>query len=326
MPKTKIVIAGAGAIGTALGNVLASKTDLEVVLLSIEPEVIDSINSQHINLKYFPGIQLHPGLRADQNPEAVSKAAALFFAVPSVAVNQVASDLRKSLGSETILVNLAKGYGNGLGTVAEILKASFSNPVVSFKGPAFARELINNMPTGFTVGSHEPDVNGFFRDLVSGTCIHLDFSDDLRGVELVSILKNIYAIAMGIVDAHFNSPNLRFLILTMAFNEIRELIKILGGKEETLFRYCGIGDFGLTALNDLSRNRTLGLLIGKGFFTETISDKVVLEGKLAIQVIRQEIETKQQCCDKFPIFRELFRVFSEPYDLPRFVSNILPAG
>lgn len=326
MLKTKIVIAGAGAIGTALGNVLASKSDLEVVLLSIEHDVIESVNNQHINLKYFPGIPLNPALRASADHAVASQATSLFFAVPSVVVNQLATSLKKHIGSETILVNLAKGYGNGSGTVAELLNSSFHNPVVSFKGPAFARELISNMPTGFTVGSTETEIRDFFSDLVSGTCIHIDFTDDLRGVELVSILKNIYAIALGIVDAHFNSPNLRFLVLTRAFNEMRKLLRILGGREETLFHYCGIGDFGLTALNDLSRNRTLGLLIGKGFFTETISDKVVLEGKLAIEVIRQEIRTKQPCCDDFPIFRELHRIFSEPYDMPRFVSNILQSS
>lgn len=323
MNSQKIIIAGAGAIGTALGNVLAAKEDLEIVLLSIEPAVVESINTAGVNGKYFPGIRLHPQLHATGDNTVVKDAQALFFAVPSTAVKSVSGSLRSYLNPNTIVVNLAKGYGNGTKTVAEVLNESFQNPVVSFKGPAFARELINNMPTGFTVGSNDSGSNRFFSKLAASTCIKLDFSNDLRGVELLGILKNIYAIAMGIVDAHFNSPNLRFLVLTKAFNEIAELLVLLGGKKETLFRYCGIGDFGLTALNDLSRNRTLGLLIGKGFFSETISDKVVLEGKMALQIIRQEIELKAYNLDQVPVFKELHKVFSGPYNLPNFVSNIL---
>jgi glycerol-3-phosphate dehydrogenase (NAD(P)+) len=323
MNKNTIVIAGAGAIGTALGNVLAEKEGLEVTLLSIEPDVVESINSLQINSKYFPGIRLHPRLHASTDKMIAKNAEIVFFAVPSVVVKEVADSLHSFINNKTILANLAKGYGNGSKTVAEILNASFTNPVVSFKGPAFARELINQMPTGFTVGSSDSASDEFFRNMAKYTSIYLDFSNDLRGVELVSILKNIYAIAMGIVDAHFNSPNLRFLVFTKAFNEIKELLLLLGGKEETLFNYCGIGDFGLTALNDLSRNRTLGLLIGKGFFTETISDKVVLEGRMAIQVIKNEISEKMQDLSRFPIFKELFQVFSGNYNHSMFVTNIL---
>lgn len=323
MNKNTVVVAGAGAIGTALGNVLAEKEEIEVTLLSIETDVVESINSLQVNNKYFPGIRLHPRLKASTDKMIVKSADIVFFAVPSMVVKQVADSLHSFLNNKTILANLAKGYGNGSKTVAEILNASFPNPVVSFKGPAFARELINHMPTGFTVGSSDASSDGFFSKMAIDTCIHLDFSNDLRGVELVSILKNIYAIAMGIVDAHFNSPNLRFLVLTKAFNEIRGLLALLGGHEETLFRYCGIGDFGLTALNDLSRNRTLGLLIGKGFFTETISDKVVLEGQMAIQVIKDEINEKMQDLNRFPIFNELFQVFSGNYNHSMFVANIL---
>ncbi len=323
MNHGKIIIAGAGAIGTALGNVLASRPEFDVKLLSVEPEVVESINTLNMNSKYFPGIRLNSRLRASGERSDASHAQVIFFAVPSVAVTEVAESLKDFTEPDTLLVNLAKGYGNGSKTVAEILSATYANPVVTFKGPAFARELISHSPTGFTVGSSNQATFEFFRNLTAGTCIHLDFSNDLRGVELVSILKNIYAIAIGIVDAHFNSPNLRFLVLTKAFNEIRHLMKVLGGQEETLYRYCGIGDFGLTALNDLSRNRTLGLLIGKGFFTETISDKVVLEGKMAIRIIGQEIAGKHDSQDNVPIFRELHKIFSEPYNLTRFVFNIL---
>jgi glycerol-3-phosphate dehydrogenase (NAD(P)+) len=323
MKKLKTVIAGAGAIGTAMGNVLAEKDDLNVVLLSIESEVVASINSSGINSKYFPGIRLSPNLKATTDPSVVEGAAILFLAVPSVATIEVLDSITSYLNEETILVNLAKGYGNGSKTVAEIMLQQCNNPVVSFKGPAFARELINHIPTGFTVGTTDARAREFFKTLTQNTCIYIDFSDDIPGVELAGILKNIYAIAIGIVDAHFNALNLRFMILTRVFNEIRELLALLGGQDETLFRYCGLGDFALTALNDLSRNRTLGLLIGKGFFSETISEKVVLEGRLAINIISSQIIEKNESLERFPVLNELQKVFTSNYNLPRFVQNIL---
>ena len=90
-----------------------------------------------------------------------------------------------------------------------------------------------------------------------------------------------------------------------------------------MFKYCGYGDFGLTALNDLSRNRTLGLLIGKGFFVDDISDKVVLEGKIAVNVFCNEISGSNSLNGKFPIISELYKLFNQEYDISKFVSNII---
>jgi glycerol-3-phosphate dehydrogenase (NAD(P)+) len=127
---------------------------------------------------------------------------------------------------------------------------------------------------------------------------------------------------LGIVDAHFNSPNLRFLVLTKAFDEMRRIMLNAGGQEASMFRYCGYGDFSLTALNDLSRNRTLGLLIGKGFFSKDISDKVVLEGKMAVSTICNDILDGDAVME-YPMIFELNKIFDNNYDISDFVGNIL---
>jgi glycerol-3-phosphate dehydrogenase (NAD(P)+) len=192
------------------------------------------------------------------------------------------------------------------------------------KGPSFAREIINNLPTGFTVMAKRDKYFKVFEEVFKDTSIYLDFSTDVNGVELASILKNIYAIIIGIVDAHFDSPNLRSLVITKSINEIRFIMTRFGGKEETMFKYCGFGDFSLTALNDLSRNRTLGLLIGKGFFTSDISEKVVLEGKIAVNVFVEEIAKKRNIKTKNLMLKELYKVFNEPdYDMANFVNRII---
>ncbi len=321
--KKTIVILGAGSIGTALGHILAEKETLKVILLTIEPEVADSINDLNTNQKYFPNIRLSKNLKATLGEYVIRDADILFLAIPSVAVMDYLLGNRNYINDSTILVNLAKGFANNNQVIAENLTELFPNPVCSMKGPAFARDMIGGSPTGFTLASHQAELWPVFGELFAGTSVYLDYTDDVRGVEILSILKNIYAIVLGIVDAHYNSANLRFLLLTKAFNEMRHVLLFFGGNQETLFRYCGYGDFSLTALNDLSRNRTLGLLIGKGFFTEDISSRVVLEGRLAVNIFYEKLLREGIPEEKIPLMRQLYRVLNGNYPVQEMIRALL---
>jgi glycerol-3-phosphate dehydrogenase (NAD(P)+) len=353
-----ITFIGAGTIGTALGNILAENGTGNILLHSVEPKVVDDINSTHVNTKYFPTLHLHPSLVATTDDSRLTSSGIIFLGIPSTILIGYLKGIRKHIPEDALLVNLAKGFGAENKTIIECLVEEFPNPVCTLKGPSFAREIINRVPTGFTLGSrctnarmHEctnapgrhattsphadhrsqiadhrsqiADHRSQITDLFRGTNIHLDYSTDILGVEILSILKNIYAVVLGIVDAQFNSANLQFLVLTKAFREMRRVLLSSGGQEETLFRYCGYGDFGLTALNDLSRNRTLGLLIGKGFFTEHVSHELVLEGKTAVNVFYRELSKKLTVEEQFPIIAELWRIFNGPYDVSAFVEKIL---
>jgi glycerol-3-phosphate cytidylyltransferase len=135
---------------------------------------------------------------------------------------------------------------------------------------------------GYTTSQQHETIN----QIIQNTALHIDCTTDIRGVELLSVLKNIYALILGVVDAQYNSPNTRFMILTKAFSEARILLRSLGGADDTLFLACGFGDLCMTSLNDLSRNRTLGLLIGKGFFNSDYkSNEVILEGLSAVKLM-----------------------------------------
>jgi len=321
--KQNIVFIGAGSIGTALGNIIAETGTSDVILHSIESKVVSAINSSGINVKYFPTIRLDHRLKATSDNEVLSSADIIFLAIPSVVLIDYLESIRKYLNPETILVNLAKGFGNGHKTIIQYLQGQLPNPVCTLKGPSFAKEIINRIPTGFTLGTENEKIKAAVSEVFRGTSIYLDHTTDVTGVELLSILKNIYAIVLGIVDAHFNSPNIRFLILTKAFNEMKNILLTYHGNEETLFKYCGYGDFTLTALNDLSRNRTLGLLIGKGFFTEHVSHELVLEGKIAVTVFFEEISKIRDITHEFPIISELYKILNGKYDISGFVNTVL---
>jgi glycerol-3-phosphate dehydrogenase (NAD(P)+) len=317
----KIIFIGAGAIATAMGNVLAKKPGLEVTLISIEEDVVRVINEDSMNQKYFPSILLEKALQASTDFTILSEKAIVFIAIPSVVIVDFMK--KHEIHPDSIVVNLAKGFGNERRTIVECLSKRIPNPVCTMKGPSFAREIINNQPTAFTIGANDEAPYKQLKKLFRDTTIQVDYSSDVRGVELLSILKNIYAIVIGVVDAQFESPNLKFLVFTKAFKEMRSLLLLFGGNKKTLFNYCGIGDFALTALNDLSRNRTLGLLIGKGFFTDYISEKVVLEGRIATNIFHEEMVNMKIDPTKYPMLNELYQVFNKDYDISTFVGNLL---
>ena len=319
----KICFVGSGAISTAMANILAQKPNHEVLLLSVEQDVVDSISNDRINRKYFPNVVLNSNLKATFDKNILKTSDIIFLGIPSNVAVRYVRENKHLISESAIIVNLAKGFGENQKTIPQCLAKEVPNQIFSMKGPSFAREIINNLPTGLTVASKRTKSFELFTRIFSNTSIYLDFTNDVMGVELASILKNIYAIMVGIVDAHFDSPNLRSLILTKAINEMRFIIDKFGGEELTMFNYCGFGDFTLTALNDLSRNRTLGLLIGKGFFTDYISEKVVLEGKVAVNVFVEEIAKKRGIKTKNLMLKELYKVFNDQkYDINNFVSNI----
>jgi len=320
-----ICVIGAGHFGTAFGNMLTNGGKYHVTLLSVEENVVKSINETHYNLSYFPHVELSKSLTATTDDNVLLDADIIFIAIPSYIVVEYINKVKHLIKENAVIVNLAKGFNkDSETTIIESLEEIVTNQVCSLKGPTFAREVINNVPTAMTLGARDEELFDYFKVIFGDTNLSLDYSSDILGVEVLSILKNIYAIVIGIVDAHFNSPNLRFFIFTKAFNEIRGILKEYGGNEETLFNYCGLGDFALTSLNDLSRNRTLGLFIGKGFLKKDISNDIVLEGKVAIDVFCQERYSIETIKDKYPIMGEMYKVFSEPdYEMSDFVWKII---
>ena len=169
----------------------------------------------------------------------------------------------------------------------------------------------------------EADYEYFKNEIIPQTGFSLDYSSDVRAVELLSILKNMYAIAIGLVSGRYNSPNVDFLVYTKAVNEMRKLLKLFGCDEETIFRYSGIGDLGLTSLNDLSRNRTFGMLIGKGFaYDDMNSGSTVIEGRRTIKLIG-EMTREQGKEDEFPLVQALYRLMYEKESLNNYIVTAL---
>ena len=275
-----IIVFGAGTFGTAIAKALSSNNKNNVLLFSENQSKVNEINSFNTNKSCFPNKHLPISVRATNNNDDLRYADVIFIAYPSNIVIDKIQKFYKKFKNNVLIVNLSKGLLEGGTTVVECIKKEFKlKNIVTLKGPSFAIELMDYANTLLTLGYTTQDQLNTISEIIKNSVLHIDFTNDIRGVEILSSLKNIYAIFLGIVDAKYNSSNTRFMILTKAFSEVRLILKELGGCESTLFLSCGFGDLCLTSLNDLSRNRTLGLLIGKEFYNEDYkSNSVILEG------------------------------------------------
>ena len=306
-----ILVLGAGTFGTAIANELSVNTENNVVLFSRNKDKVEEINNYNTNKSCFPNKHLTKFLSATSDKNEIKNADVIFIALPSSVIIENLDVLQSYFKQDVLLVNLSKGlFANGV-TIVESIQTSIGiDNVVTLKGPSFAVEVMEHADTMLTLGYSTNHQYEIINTLIKNTSLHIDCTIDIRGVEVLSVLKNIYALVLGVVDAKYNSPNTRFMILTKAFSESRILLKSLGGSEDTLFLACGFGDFCLTSLNDLSRNRTLGLLIGKGFFSADYkSNSVILEGLNAIEMFHDLVVDKDINA-KLPLFNKVHSFFA----------------
>lgn len=327
MPDARaIAVIGGGAFGTAFSNALARNPANRVLLFSREPKVVTSVNADRVNTRYFPSNLLDIRLGATGDPAILLDRDWIFLALPASAAVSFVNEHRGAIGADAVIVNMAKGFGLGARTICESLSDLLPNPVASLKGPTFAAETINNLPSAFTFAADDDALFHRMTCLRDGTHVYLDFTHDVKGVEVLSALKNMYAILIGVIDGHFNSANVRYLVMTRAFDEMRRVLLAFGGEQETLFRYCGFGDLGLTALNDLSRNRTLGLLVGKGFLCGEAVSGVILEGRRSLDVFVDALRSQGAAQSQYSLLLQLHKLLSRELDVPAFVRSILDAS
>lgn len=315
----KIVVAGSGTFGTAIAERLTWNDKNRVFIHSIEDDVIEDINENHQNSKYFPAKFLSSKIKATADDNIFEDADVIMLVIPSKAIVPFSEKIKPHTKKNPLVVNLAKGMSDKGEFITEDIPF---DRTASMKGPSFAIETINGYPTSFTFGGGRRDFEYFKSTILPNTGFTLDYSSDVRAVELMSILKNMYAIAIGVVSGKYGSPNVDFLVYTKAANEMRALLRLYGCDENVIFKYCGIGDLGLTALNDLSRNRTLGMLLGKGFALDEKNNATTIEGERTIKLIGEK--TKKEGVEKdFPLIQGLYTFLYEDGKLNDYLIKAL---
>jgi len=308
MPESNIGIIGAGSIATALAKILGER-GYSVTMWARREEVIRSINEDKENADYFPGIKLSSNVRATASLEECTKSDVLFLSVPSHAIKETCTAIRNLIGnSNPIIVSVAKGinyptFKRLSELIREILGEDIKLAIMS--GPNFASEIVRGLLSGTTIASYDRNVLKTLKSLLHSENFIVQTSDDVIGVELSGSLKNVYAIAMGILDAIGINENAYYFILTEAFREMKDIITRLGGRVETLFLSSGFGDLYLTSNSDKSRNRVLGFIAGKEMLGNTDTSSVILEG---IKSVRAFFDRTNRWMMKFPVLEFVYNV------------------
>ena len=220
----KIFIIGSGTFGTAIANELSRDIDNEVVIFSRSKEKKDEINNLHTNKKYFPDNILNDSLVCSNDFSEIRSADIIFIALPSSVLPIVVKSFSSYVSENQIIVNLSKGILLDGKTILDFLKEELtSNNIVSLKGPSFAVEIMKRAPTLLTLGYSEENQKNIIYSIFQKTCINLESTKDVIGVEMLGVIKNMYAILLGIIDVKYSSPNTRFMILSKVFKEIKIL-------------------------------------------------------------------------------------------------------
>ena len=311
----KVAVVGAGAFGSAIAGLLVGKGH-SVRLWALEPEIVPAINERHENPLYFAGITLPDSVRATADmAEAVDGAEMTVLAAPSHATREVAVRLRPLLPANIPIVTVAKGIENGtLLTMTEVLEDVFPterHPYLAIlSGPSFAREVAARYPTAVTVASLWERLAREVQRAFSTDRFRCYTSTDVVGVQLGGSLKNVVAIAAGCADGLGFGLNARAALVTRGLAEITRAAVRRGANPMTLAGLSGLGDLVLTCTGELSRNRQLGLALGKGAkMAEALKDKrSVAEG---VKTATSAVQLADKLAIEMPIAREVHRVLFE---------------
>jgi glycerol-3-phosphate dehydrogenase (NAD(P)+) len=262
--SVRIAILGAGNLGTTLAVVLAAR---DVALWTIESDVAREIRDQRRNTRYLPGVDLPPGLSVTTDlGEALAGAAVVLITVPSKVVRDVArraGALLASSRARPALVSASKGLEAGTRlrmsqVIASELPAPLRPRVLALSGPSIAAELSRGIPTAVVLAARDQRLARRVRRVLQTPVLRLELSRDVTGVELGGVLKNAYALALGLCDGLGLGLNTKAALVARALPEMARLGVALGGRRDTFYGLAGLGDLIGTGLSDHSRNRKMG--------------------------------------------------------------------
>ncbi len=260
-----IDVIGAGAWGTALAQ-LAAEQGHAVGLWAHEPEVAEAINQIHENDAFLPGVPLSPRIRATSAIVELGPADAILLAVPAQHLRAVSARLPPRLADGTPVVVCAKGIEETSGKLmTEVLAETLpgARPAV-LSGPTFAGEVARGRPTAVTIAAGEPALADALAAALGSARFRPYASTDMIGAEVGGAVKNVIAIACGIVAGLDLGHNARAALMTRGLAEMTRLSMAKGGAAETMMGLAGLGDLVLTCTSESSRNYTLGIEIGQG--------------------------------------------------------------
>lgn len=308
----RVAVIGAGSWGTALG-VIAARAGHDVRLWSRNSQVVESINRQRANSIYLPGSPIPDGVRATgEIAEALDRAEIVIIATPSHATRQVLRTMVPSVDPNMIFVSATKGIEVETGRrisqiLEEVVGDQFSPRFVCLSGPSFAKEVIENHPTAIVAASLDPTLSRLVQSELSFENMRIYTNDDVVGTELGGSVKNVMAIAAGMVVGLGYGSNSVAALITRGLSEMTRLTLNQGARLETMMGLAGLGDLVLTCTGSLSRNRFVGQELGKGRNVDEITGGMndVAEGVKTTRALKQLADELRV---EMPITEEVYGV------------------
>jgi glycerol-3-phosphate dehydrogenase (NAD(P)+) len=278
---SRIAVLGAGAWGTALTISLARRGGHQLVLWSYSAELAEQMTETGENLQFLPGYTVPADVRVTSDlVGSVFEAEIVLCVTPSEHMRGVFGQIAPVLTRDQIVVSATKGLEeSSLLRMSQVIASLTNNPVCVLSGPSFAAEVASGIPTAIVAASSVPGVAQTIQKEFSSSTLRLYTNDDVAGVELGGALKNVIALAAGVVNGLDLGYNSGAALITRGIAEMTRLAVACGGRRQTLAGLSGIGDLVLTCTGSLSRNRTVGTELGKGKSLPEILEG--LHGKVA---------------------------------------------
>jgi glycerol-3-phosphate dehydrogenase (NAD(P)+) len=321
---TRCAVIGAGAWGTVLANVLA-RNGHDIVLWALEEDVVSSVNARHENSRFLAGFTLAASLRATSSLAiAIDGATLVCVATPSQHLRSVLRSTHGTLSPRATMCVASKGIEHDtLALMSDIVaEEAPKHPVVALSGPSFAAEVAAQQPTAIVAASDDLIAAETVQEAFSNSHLRIYTHDDIVGVELGGALKNVIAVAAGIVEGVGLGFNSRAALITRGLAEMTRLGTALGAQPATFAGLAGMGDLVLTCTGSLSRNRAVGEAIGKGATLEealagkeTVAEGVATTRSAFALAAREGVE--------MPIVEMVHRILFDGHSARHAVSELM---
>ena len=320
----KITILGSGAYAIALASIIYENTK-EITLWTNFEEEAKELNKTRENKLRLPGIQIPKEITITTDLEkAICDASIIIFAIPASAVDEVCLKLKGKITNEQILCMASKGIENDTCLfLSEVVEKYFINPIVVIAGPTFAIDLAKHDPAGLTVASNNHYAMVQMMEILKIDSLKLHPIHDVIGVEFCKSIKNVIAIASGILNGMGYEETTNAFMITEALHDMDTFVKKLGGNPNTILSFAGVGDLILTCTSSKSRNFSFGTLIGKCKDTKVIEkykEETTVEGLYTLQSLYQLLSLKKL---QMPLIDVLYKIVYQNDDPKKLVTYLI---
>ncbi|EAT15619.1 NAD(P)-dependent glycerol-3-phosphate dehydrogenase [Desulfuromonas acetoxidans] len=322
----QISVIGAGSWGTSLANLLAKKGH-QVTLWAYEADLVARMQQTHINDLYLPEIKLSNNLSFTNEIGLAAEKEVVLFVPPSQAMRVVLSSCVDHLSSEALIISASKGIENKTlcpmsDIFDELLPDGLKNRTAYLSGPTFAKEVALEQPSAVVAAAHDQSIAQLAQIVFNTDYFRVYTNDDVIGVELGGAIKNVIALAAGVCDGLNYGYNTRAALITRGLAEMKRLGLAMGAKAETFAGLAGMGDLVLTCTGDLSRNRTVGVELGKGRkLNEILSEMTMIaEG---VKTTLSTFELAKKIKVEVPIVEQMYAILYEEKDPRQAVVELM---